>query len=1050
MKIPKYLLLLLFLLAGQYLLAQKNIVSGIVTDESGVTMPGVNVVLKDSKIGVMTNNDGYFSLNLQKNKETIIFSFIGFKTKEIEVTGGTTLNVKLSENSVSLDEVVAVGYGSIRKRDVTGAIVSLSSKDIEQKSSTNILEALQGQSAGVQIVAGSGQPGESASIRIRGTSTFNDNGVTPLYVVDGVPMDNIDGINPSDVESVEVLKDAASAAIYGSRSANGVILVTTKQGSKSKPVISAQYLHSWSALSHKLSQVTPAQFTQFRRNRLNYLLGDGSGYVSNKAYMSDSAILNDPYNSMFNANNDYQNMAFQVGEKNQLDVSIGGGTDFSKYFLSAGYYGEGGIIPSTGYQRLTTRLNASYKASPKLTLISKVSLLYSKKEGIDEYGYLNSLMQRIPNLSVYFPDETLVGKLSGLNPLAVTTATNFTQTYKGTLFQSGEYQILPNFKFTTNFNLNFEVGKTKRLTPSLIFDENQTSNKGESYSNMNWSWMNENYLNYSKKIKNIHNFNALLGVSVQEWGYESDRFVGNNAATDAIYTMNAFAANYDLTATQTDASSHAMASAFGRLSYDYKSRYLFNTNIRTDGSSRFAPKNKWGLFPSASFAWRFSDEKFMKFSKSFLTDAKARIGFGITGNEAIGDYEYMSSYEVGGIYDGISSLNASRIAIDNLSWEQTTQSNLGMDLRFINSRILVSADYYFKKTDGLLANYPMPKEVGFNSVRRNIGSIENQGWEFSISADIIKKKKFNWQVSFNTSTNDNRITKLSDGKPYILNDQFLIAEGGRIGDFYGYKSEGVFQYNQSNAFTPTWEQLTPVFLKNSNGSLQTDLNGKFIFQKYQLNGADYNGVIATKKLPDGTPLRGGDFNWTNASGDSTGIINQDDKIILANAQAKFFGGFNTNLIYKSFTLSMSFYFSMGGQIYNKVKYDRNRFQWSSIVPTLDAMQTAWFKQGDIANYARPYEDNFENDRSLNSIYLEDASYIKLRSIKVGYNIPKKLAGSMHIKELNIYAYVNNALTWTAYSGFDPEFSTSSALSMGIDYNRYPKKREFGIGLNINL
>jgi len=1045
------LLSLFFLILVQSAFAQKNIVSGNVTDESGAALPWVNVAIKGSTVGMVTNKDGFFSLQLTKSKETFIFTSIGYVKKEIEANSGTPLNITMIQSSVSLDEVVvSVGYGTVRKRDVTGAIVSLSSKEIEQKVSTNLLEALQGQSAGVQIVAGSGQPGESASIRIRGTSTFNDGGITPLYVVDGVPMDNIDGINPSDVQSIEVLKDAASAAIYGSRSANGVILVTTKQGTKSKPVINAQYIHSWSVLSHKLPQVTPAQFMKFRQNRLNYLLGEGNGYVSNKAYMADSAILNDPYNSMFNANNDYQNMAFQVGEKNQLDISLGGGTDVSKYYLSTGYYGETGIIPSTGYQRLTVRLNADYKASKKLTLLSKLSMLYGKKEGIDEYGYLNSLMQRIPNLSVFFPDETLVGKLYGLNPLAATIATNFTQTYKGTFFQSAEYQILPQLKFTTNFNLNYEIAKTKQLTPSILYDENQTSNEGKSYTNMNWSWMNENYLSYSNKFNKVHNFNALLGVSVQEWGFESDRFEGKNAATDALYTMNAFAANYNLTTTRTDASSHTMASAFSRLSYDYKSRYLFNANIRADGSSRFAPNNKWGAFPSASFAWRLSDEPFMKFSKTFLNDAKARIGYGITGNESIGDYEYMASYNVGGIYDGISSLDASRIAVDNLSWEQTAQTNVGLDLRLFDSRILISADYYVKQTDRLLANYPMPKEIGFNSVRRNIGSIDNRGWEFSISADIIQQKDFKWQASFNLASNENLITKLSDGKPYVLNDQFLVAEGGKIGDFYGYKSEGVFQYNQSNAFTKNWEQLTPIFLKNANGSLQTDLTGKYILDKYQLNGTDYNGEVRTKKLPDGTPLRGGDYNWLNASGDSLGLITPDDKLVLSNAQALFFGGLNTNIVYKSFTLAVSFYFSIGGQIYNKVKYDRDRFQWSSTVPTLDAMETAWFKQGDIANYSRPYQDYFANDRSLNSIYLEDASYIKLRSIKLGYNIPKKLAKKLNLKEMNIYGYVNNALTWTAYSGFDPEFSTESALSIGIDYNRYPKKREFGLGLTINL
>ncbi len=1013
---------------------QKRRISGTITDEEGVPIIGANIIEVGTTNGTISDIDGNFALDVSE-AATIRISYIGYVSQEVKTDNRTSYSITLEEDAQTLEDLVVIGYGSMKKRDITGSITSITSEDITKKVPANVYEALQGQAPGVQVVMGSGQPGETATIKIRGTSTFSAEGVKPLYIVDGAPLESIDGINPSDIESIEVLKDAASASIYGSRSANGVILITTKGGAKERPSLDIKYNHGWGQLSHKLPQANRSDRRIYDIKRREYFLANGMSGNANESIQ----MIQDSLNVFFNVDNDYQKMITQTAQKDQIDLSIGGASDKIKYYVNTGFYNETGIIPNTSFQRLTTRINSDYKPYDWLNMGTRLSLGYSLKKGINEGQLFNAVLSRRPYFSTYYPDGSLVGVFNGQkNPIAqIEHTTDYTDAYRANFFQFLEFTIVKGLTFRTNINANFYLNKRNRLYPSIITDEWQRSNSGSSFNYLNWNWLNENFFTYSKSWDQ-HNFSAMLGASVQRWYNENEILQGINSSTDFIHTMNAFAANLDLTQTGTWISKHSLASVFSRITYDYAGKYLFAANFRRDGSSRFSENNKWGNFPSISAGWRFSDERFMLNSKNVLDDAKIRVSYGITGNEAIGNYDYIYSYVPSIIYDGIGGVSPARIAKDNLKWEETKQFNTGLDLSFLNGRLVITADYYNKNTDGLLANYQLPKESGFSYMRTNVGEMNNKGYEFVVSGDIIRKKDFTWNASFNISHNKNKIIKLSEGKAYLEGGLWWMEEGGSIGDFYGYKSLGVFQYDESNAFSDKWEQLTPVFE-----------NGVFAY-RYLLNGTDYTGTVNVKKLPNGKPFRGGDYNWAEVEGKENGIIDDNDKMVLGNAMPNYTGGIGSQVRYKQVTLFVSFYYSLGGKIYNDAEHNRNAFRYTGTTPAPKVIHDLWLKQGDIATYPRPYNDEFNNARYANSFYLEDASYVRLQNVRLSYEFTKDVLKKIKIKGLNIYGYVNNPLTWTKYSGYDPEFSSSNPLRIGKDTYRYPMKREFGLGLNINI
>ena len=583
--------------------AAVNKVFGVIVDEEGEPLIGVTVRIKGTGKGTITNFDGEFTLEDDNRKTPLLFSYIGKEDIEKLPVYGQSMKLVMKDSQVGkkLDEVIVVGYGTMKKRDVTGSISSISSKEIENKMATNVYEALQGSTAGVQVVSGSGQPGESSTIKVRGTSTFSSEGVSPLYIVDGAPMESIDDINPSDIVSVEVLKDAASAAIYGSRSANGVIIVTTRGGQEGKPEINVKYYHSWGKLSHKVPQANRADRLFYDQARRNYFLTYGGG---NPDQSMD--ILQDPYNYFFNVDNDYLDMITQVGNKDEVDVSIGGGSKALKYFVNTAYYNERGIIDNTGYQRFSTRVNADYSPSKWLSMGSRMSLSYSKKEGVNEGQLLSSVLSRRPYFNTTYSDGSIVGVFNGQkNPLAlINYTTDFTNSYKANFYQYFNFKFNKHLSFRTNINANFYLDKRKKLIPSLITDEWQKSNNGYSYNYLNWNWMNENYFTYTRNW-GAHHFTGMAGMSVQKWYYENENIAGMNASTDYIYTLNAFAANLDLSATGSVETRHSLASFYTRITpYDTRSLpsvITLRAPLRKGSSEKRHPNDADGKLPHLLF-----------------------------------------------------------------------------------------------------------------------------------------------------------------------------------------------------------------------------------------------------------------------------------------------------------------------------------------------------------------------------------------------------------------------------------------------------------------
>jgi TonB-linked SusC/RagA family outer membrane protein len=1000
-------------------------IAGTVTDAGREALTGVSVSVKGTGRGTVTDADGKYRIRINSPEDTLLFSCLGFIPQQIVAGNRKAVHVILNETVKDLDEVVVVGYGVSRKRDITGAIHSLSAQAIEERIPVNVFDAMQGQIAGVEIVSASGAPGEGANIRIRGTATF-EGGASPLFVVDGVPMDNIDEINTQDIQSIEVLKDAASAAIYGSRSANGVILVTTKQGEKTNPRLDIRYLKSLSTLSHKMPKANAGERRYYDRERRR---------ISNGVYGYD------PKDTLAFFNNqdiDLQELIFQTADRNQIDVSAGGASDAFRYYLSVGYLSDKGIIVNSDYNRITSRINTEYKPKRFITLGNKMQVSYADRNGISEDGVLNQLLQRVPYWAIFNPDGSYVPNISSRrNPYAVAMDDiNKKQVYKGTLFEYAEFK----FNSKLQLNLTWQGAYTNsreqsyRTRPQLSTTERST---GRDLSEVQYEWANENYLTYTDKFGEFHEVNAMIGNSTQFRGRENINLVGLDYTTDMVYTLNA-ASTFDAQRTFSRFYRHSMASFFGRAGYGYRGIYLLNVNMRYDGSSRYGSDRRWGAFPSVSAGWRFSDERFMRWMKRVVSDGKLRFSYGITGNQEIGDYDSRQLYSPSYIYQGVSGIAASNLAYRELSWEETSQYNIGLDLRMFNNRLRFIADYYRKDTRQLLNKQEIAKETGFLTIRRNVGAMSNEGFELSAEYDVLRRKNFKWSVNFNVTTNNSIIRRIADGTPFYkgIDDAIYVQENARLGAFYGYRYLGVFAYDESNAFSKDGRRLTPGF---SGGVFQ---------QKYFLDGQEYPmDQVVRKKSADGLDLKAGDVDYTDADGN--GIIDARDKTLIGCAQADFYGGFGTALTYRDFSLYVAFFYSFGGDVYNYAEARRNYFSWDGATPSPKAIANMWLHPGDDALYPAPI--NKEHNRlPPSSFYIEDGSYIKLRNVKLTYRIPAKVVKRAFVKNASVYVFGNNLLTFTDYTGYDPEFSpgTSDPLTLGIDQNRYPRKREYGFGINV--
>lgn len=1036
------MLLMLMNLMVSSAFAQATIkVTGVIRDSKGVTLPGVSVRVKGTQLGSLTDIDGKFTIAVPDESSVLVFSYVSFATKEVPVGKTRSFNVTLLDDAVSLNEVVIQGYGqSTKKRDLAGSIATVSAKQISERQPLSLADALEGQMAGVQAVTDGGDPLSTGTVQIRGLSTLGG-GNGPLYVIDGVLSDDAAFVNPQDIASIEVLKDAASASIYGVRGANGVIIITTKNGKDGKPSVNVNYYHLFGKLAHKLPTASLKDVTYYRKV-------DGGGAGAGAALNPDSVSTYD------NKDNDYQNLLYRTANKDNVNLTVSGGAKGLLYYTGINYVSDRSIIINSYANSLSTIFNVDYQATDKFKIINHIGASYTNGNSIPVANSAATVFQRNPWVSLYRPDGSLAGYVeSKRNPVAYALLQeNIPTTYIVQDNIQANYLLTKDLRFTTSFDGKLTDYNQQQFTPLSITSGGTGPNTGSTTLDRKFYYEIQAYFNYNKTFGKDHSLTAVLG-------YSRDRHTddGANIALQN-YLSEVIRVSSDATlvplSTNTTATYSSTESVFTRAQYSYKDKYIINGTYRRDGSSRFGEDNKWGNFGAGGAAWRFSAESFMAWSKNVLDDGKIRASWGVLGSDNTGnngDFLYATLLNFGsgttttnsGSYNGNNGAYVSPVLGNStLHWEQTTSENLGMDLTFLKGRLTITPDYYVKKTAGLLSQQVVAEETGEKLAAINLGNIKNHGFELSVTGIPIQKKDFMWTTNANvTFQNAAEITYLSPTAAAIQGS-YLIKQGGHIGDFYLLKNLGVYQYNVSNAYDGSGNRLTPVGV-NTAGTTATGY--------LEPDGSTYSGAIH-QMMRNGKVLIGGSTIWQDTNNDFT--IDENDRQVLGNGIPKAYFGFNNYITYKGFSLNILFNASFGNKIYNSVANSLNTESSNYTPPTVVSIYGAWRKPGDIAiypDYSSAVKDTYGSiANGENSLYLESGSFIRLTSAKLTYAFSPKLISKIKARTFNVYMYGNNLVTWTNYSWYDPEFSVTNFLQPGLDTGKYPRRREVGLGVVIGF
>jgi TonB-dependent starch-binding outer membrane protein SusC len=993
-------------------------VTGTVTDEKGEPLVGATVVVKGTTNGVLTDVDGKFTISVPDDKAVLVFQFIGYAPLEFTIGSQTDITIKLEQLDKSLSEVVVVGYGTSVRRDILGAVSSVKDRDIEQVTPVNTFDAMQGRLAGVQI-SSNGGPGSGSDIRIRGTSTFSG-GVNPLYVVDGQQLDNIDNLNPNDIANLEVLKDGASAAIYGSKSANGVVIITTKAGKAGELKLNIDY----SRITGTLNSSIPLANTRQR-----------FFYENVRAGGNPLSVPSDSLSLLYQISNDLTKLLTRPSERHQVNATLSGGGANSRFYWNTGFTDDQGIVVNSSYQRLSSRLKMDAEYKKRLTATSMINLSYEFQKGLNENTVFQQMVERIPFYPIFEPNGEYTAEIAGRqNPLAEAEKTR-RDTRKFILQNVNTLQlkITDNLSVTSRLAVNFKFQKNNNFDP-LIVQTAPAPTTASELTELTHDYMHEDFLTFKKKFGK-HKITSIAGWQIQRWNEENSGLTATSFSSDNIETFNNVR-EINTGSTSTSKTRHSNTGLFGDLGYDYNGKYLIKGTLRRDGSSRFGSGKRYGLFPSGSIGWRVSGENFLK-KVIPLDNLLIRYSYGANGNERIGDYESQLLYRPGARYNGSNGLSLVQLENSLLGWENTISQNLGIDLMLYKNRINLNVDFWDKTTKDLLYSVPLPEETGFSNVRQNIGSVQNRGVDISLSFTPVRTKDFEWNSSFNITFLKNKVLELSDDDGFITGNYF-VEKGKPIGNIFGYRNLGVYQYDESNAYTNDGTQLTPVF----------DDGGKF--QKYTLNGADYTGTINSVKIGS-IKLRGGDVIWDDLNKDFN-IDGVNDRTVLGNGLPTHFGGFFNEFKYRGVSLSFLFDFNFGNNIFRNYDQLRNDLNSVNETPAPERIEGAWLKRGDVAEYATLDRTRTQNQLGVNSQYIVKGDYIKWRNIRLNYTLPESILRKLKIvSRMSFFASVNNLLTFTNYTGFNPELGTrGNPLQPGQDNLRYPDKRDFIGGLSVQF
>ena len=1032
--ILKWTLFLCVLVINQSIIAQS--ISGIITDEFEMPLPGVSIYIKGTTLGTVTGFDGLYSLqvnagDLASDSLTIVFSYVGYATQEyvypVDPEARITRNVILGEDAETLEEFVVVGYGVQKASDVTGAVSNIRTDEIVNMPVTSLDQALAGKAAGVQVNETTGQPGESVNVRIRGIGTINNN--DPLYIVDGVPTKEIAGIlNPDDIETMTVLKDAASAAIYGSRAGNGVVIITTKKGVSQKPLIT----YNGYVGVQTVGNITPMTNTD------EYI------DIFNEAAANDGRkpIPQDIYPQL--ANTDHMNSIFQPAVMTSHQLSFSGGSEKSTYLIGGGYLNQEGIVLNSGYEKINFRLNLSSNLSEKVTIGTNLTFVYSNQDIVggsgDGYGgnggsVVRYAFFRTPPLPTYNDDGSYVDLPNfdgypradqntwfgdAYNPVGFANKYDWSaQLYRtfGNVFLS--WNIIPGLIFRTDFGIDLNVLNEKR------FNENWgTDGRINSPSSMDkgmgidytWNWTNT--ITYTKTFNEKHNLSVLGGVeAIKNTNHEqsgSDREFPDQSSY-LRYLGNGLTLNKGATETE---QGWSLLSAFGRLNYNFDRRFLFEAVIRADGSSRFSEEHRWGVFYSGSFGWNIRNESFLS-NANWLNQLKLRLSVGQTGNQEIGLYNYLSivssgyNYPFGGtVYNGYVTSSLGNI---NTTWETTTTYDIGLDLAFLDDRLSIVMDYYWRYTSDMLVPVPLPPSGGSATPPFvNAGEVLNQGFEFELFWRHIKEK-FKYEIGGNVALLKNEVLELGGGRPIaagrVDNGVFatLTEEGYPIGSFFMYEMDGIFQNNLEIFSSP-----------------------------YQ-----------------GPSIAPGDVKFKDQNGDN--LIDENDRVHVGSAIPKVIYGLTFNFSWHNFDLSLFFQGVYGNSIYMQINQDIEGF-YRGFNVTKRLYDNHWTEEGSTNEYPRASWIGAANNKIASTRFLQPGSYLRVKNISLGYNIP--VNATSWVQALRVFFSIQNAYTITKYPGLDPEMYNSDNLqeenvqnpdlASGIDWGTYPVPRIYTLGVNFNF
>ena len=1045
-------LLLMLCLMPMWMLGQSIPVKGTVVDPTGEPIIGASVLEVGTSNGTITDIDGNFSLTVS-SKGKLKITYIGYKPQEVLVEGKRQINITLKEDSEMLDEVVVVGYGQMKRSDLTGSVVSVSSDAIEKSVVTSIDQVLQGRAAGVQVQANTGMPGGSSSIRIRGVNSLNASN-EPIFVIDGVIIDNSTGsgtdnalasINPSDIVSMDVLKDASATAIYGARAANGVIMITTKRGQSGTANITYDGYIGWQEMPNKLDMMNLREYAEHRNVR------SGKDYAG-----QDWGIVNKDNNfvrpDLLGEGTDWQDEMFSRAMMTNHNLSVTGGNDKSNYAMGAGYLKQDGIAVGSGFRRLNLR--GSFDSQVKEYLKMGINFAFSESRQtltISDESLIRTALLQSPNVAVRNPDGSFDGpdtdEFVQTNPIGMALL-NDNRNEKMNIRANtyAEATILKGLTYKTELSFDYGITNTYKFTPSYQFGAIVNENRSGAYSksyNKYWSW--RNIVNYNRTF-DMHNINVMVGQEMQQshWEYLYGARSGylSNTATDLTLGDASTATNNG------NSGESSILSYFGRMFYSFDDRYLLTFTMRRDGSSKFYKDNRWGWFPSAALAWKVSNESFLK-DHNVINNLKLRLGWGAVGNQNVPNNAYRAIYSSVATTWGTGLLAGNTPNLD-LKWETTQSANLGLDINLFQNRIEFIADVYYKKTKDLLLQVPLPAYVGTSDSPgatarpwKNVGSLENKGIELTLNTVNIDKKGFQWRSNLVFSLNRNKVKELDTATSLInktnqtgsaITILTRTAVGQPIGQFYGYKVIGRFEK-------------------------ATD----FYYEK--------DGVVTPVALPEGMSIGKnsvwiGDYIFEDVNKD--GVIDEQDLAYIGNPEPDFTFGFGNTFSYKGFDLNIFLSGSVGNDVVNWGRREleaansnnnllRSALNYAKLglidVNGPDDYRNVQIIGGDpyAARMSGSTKTNESNYRFSNR-YIEDGSFLRIQSISLGYTFPRKWIQPLRIQNLKVYCNLQNVYTFTKYDGMDPEIGSANqdALLTGFDNYRYPSPRIYTFGMNVTF